>query len=542
MTSGLSVLGEPLLQRMGGLVALLALELLAVSIWLDTRALTEAQGLTALVADRGADAVRFIIASALIVLIFGHSSTTLRLRQLSAHLIGRGIAWPLLVAHLGLAILFAGFSAILFGTRLSAASDNVLAAVWIATGVTAAVCAALAFSPLTIWTRLFRSLRPVLTFALAVSIAVSVVGWLALTFWQPLSRATLWVAYALLRMFAPEVSADPSALIIGTPEFSVLVSRECSGYEGLGLILVFTTAWLWFHRTEWRFPHALVIIPIGLATGWMLNCVRIAALVYIGISGAPDIALGGFHSQAGWLGFNAVALGICLVTRRVDWLTANRPDVVGSATTNPTAPYLMPFVALLAGSMVSLLMSGDFEWFYSIRVIAAGAALWYFRGSLLTLDWRIGWQSVGLGVLVFGIWMGLEPLVSDGVRTSMPLALSGAPESVRILWLVVRVLGAVVTVPIAEELAFRGFLLRRFTSADFELVNRQSVTVIAFVLSSLAFGVLHGDRWLAGTIAGAIYAMAFLRRGSVGDAVAAHAATNALIATWVLAGGSWRLW
>jgi hypothetical protein len=36
--------------------------------------------------------------------------------------------------------------------------------------------------------------------------------------------------------------------------------------------------------------------------------------------------------------------------------------------------------------------------------------------------------------------------------------------------------------------------------------------------------------------------MAFLRRGSVGDAVAAHATTNVLIAAWVLVGGSWQLW
>ena len=90
-----------------------------------------------------------------------------------------------------------------------------------------------------------------------------------------------------------------------------MISRECSGYEGLGLILVFTTAWLWFHRADWRFPQALVLIPVGLATIWIFNCLRIAALLLIGTAGAPAIALGGFHSQAGWLGFNVVALGIC---------------------------------------------------------------------------------------------------------------------------------------------------------------------------------------------------------------------------------------
>jgi exosortase E/protease (VPEID-CTERM system) len=542
VTSGFAASPASLLQRLGGLGGLLAFELVAISIWLDTRALSEAQGLTALVAERGAEALRFIVGSALIVLIFGHSSPTLRLRQLSAELVDRGIAWPLLVAHLCLAVLFTGISSILFGTRLPAAFDNALAGVWVATGVAAVAVAALAFTPFTHWRRLFRSVRPVLTFAFAVSVAGLMFGWLALTYWQPMSRLTLWVAYVLLRPFAPDVSADPSTLIIGGPEFSVFISQECSGYEGLGLILVFTAAWLWFHRADWRFPHALVIVPIGLAAAWMFNCVRIAGLVYIGISGAPDIALGGFHSQAGWLGFNAVALGICLVTRRVAWLATTQKQPAASATSNPTAVYLMPFLAMLAGAMVSQLASGDFEWTYGIRVIATAAALWYFRDSYRAFDWRAGWPSVGLGVVVFAIWISLEPLVTGGMRTTMPLALNEAPDYGRIAWLVLRLLGAVVVVPLAEELAFRGFLLRRFVSADFELVSRRSVTWIAILLSSLAFGVLHGDRWLAGTIAGGIYALAFLRRGSVGDAAAAHATTNVLIATWVLVIGNWQLW
>lgn len=43
-------------------------------------------------------------------------------------------------------------------------------------------------------------------------------------------------------------------------------------------------------------------------------------------------------------------------------------------------------------------------------------------------------------------------------------------------------------------------------------------------------------------LAGLIYAFAFLRRGRIGDAVIAHATTNAFLAGWVLAGGRWYLW
>jgi len=124
----------------------------------------------------------------------------------------------------------------------------------------------------------------------------------------------------------------------------------------------------------------------------------------------------------------------------------------------------------------------------------------------------------------------------------MPPALSMATAPVRIAWLLLRIAGAIVTVPIAEELAFRGYVLRRLKSADFESVDLRSFSLIPLVLSSLMFGVLHGQRWIAGTIAGMLYAMVMRRRGSLGDAIVAHATTNALIAALVLSGGSWSLW
>jgi membrane protease YdiL (CAAX protease family) len=47
---------------------------------------------------------------------------------------------------------------------------------------------------------------------------------------------------------------------------------------------------------------------------------------------------------------------------------------------------------------------------------------------------------------------------------------------------------------------------------------------------------------VAGTIAGALFAFAQLRRGSIGDAVVAHAVSNALVAVAVLGFGRWDLW
>jgi exosortase E/protease (VPEID-CTERM system) len=518
--------------------------------WLDTLSLQGAGTLATLVAPRGPGTLRYVVvrcvvAFAMVSLIFGKSQPTSQVRA-CADLVRDRIAWPPLLAHLGVTLLFAGLSSILFGPQLPTALNGALIALWIVSGLTSAGLAAVAFMPAAFWLQLFRSVRHVLAFALVVSVGAYAFARMALTFWQPLSRGTLGLAYAMLHPFVPAVTADPASFMIGARDFQVQITAECSGYEGLGLILVFTSAWLWFHRTEWQFPQALALVPCGLLAIWIINSMRVAALVLIGIAGAPDIALGGFHSQAGWLGFTAVALGICAVARRLPWLRKGDADTSSSpspeSVSNPTAAYLVPFMAILAGSMVAQLGSKGFEWLYPIRVIASAAALWYFARRYRTLNWRIGWTSIGLGFLAFVIWVSLEPLVGTGLQVSMPLALSQAPARWEITWLAFRILGAVVTVPLAEELAFRGFLLRRFDSSDFQSVNWPSVSWFAILLSSVTFGVLHGERWLAGTIAGVIFASALLRRRSIGDAVAAHATANALIAGWVLVGGHWQLW
>ena len=103
-------------------------------------------------------------------------------------------------------------------------------------------------------------------------------------------------------------------------------------------------------------------------------------------------------------------------------------------------------------------------------------------------------------------------------------------------------MGAIVTVPIAEELAFRAFIMRRLISPEFDAVALTRWTVAAIAVSSLAFGLMHGSRWIGGTVAGLLYAAVMVRRGRLSDAITAHAVTNALLAVWVLSRGEWQFW
>ena len=67
------------------------------------------------------------------------------------------------------------------------------------------------------------------------------------------------------------------------------------------------------------------------------------------------------------------------------------------------------------------------------------------------------------------------------------------------------------------------------------------MTWFAVAASSILFGALHHE-WIAGTIAGSLFAYGFYRRGSIGDAIYAHASANAILAAYVLMTGRWSLW
>ena len=124
---------------------------------------------------------------------------------------------------------------------------------------------------------------------------------------------------------------------------------------------------------------------------------------------------------------------------------------------------------------------------------------------------------------------------------SFPGELAQYPKVWAVSWLAFRIAGSVIVVPLAEELAFRGFLVRRLISSDFIAVSPGRFTWPSFLISSVLFGALHG-RWLAGTLAGLLYGLALYRRRELSDSVVAHATTNALIAAHVVTTGDWLLW
>ena len=533
-----------ILFRLLTLAVLFAGELLVISVGADGDALANRGGLLRVLAAWGPWILKCIVGFAALFVTFGYLKSKSIFDTISQRLTAVPIARGLLAAHFGAILLAGSLTVALYKSSISGFQADLIAGSWMVVGAAAIAFAAFAFVPLAAWIQMVRGTGYLWLYTLIAVVAACVAGNASRSLWRPMGRLTFSMVEGLLRLVASGVTADPVKMIIGTGKFRVEIAEQCSGFEGAGLMLAFSVVWLCLFRRECRFPQALLLIPAGVIVIYLLNAVRIAALILIGSAGAPDIAVGGFHSQAGWIAFNVVALGFSVAARRMPYFTLNPPHAESSARSieNPTAAYLVPFLMILGAGMVSGAMSGSFEWLYPLRFFAAAGALWMFRNRYSKLDWRVGWLGPTIGVGVFLLWIGLDRLMGAPVATAMPAALGASSAVARITWISFRVLAATITVPIAEELAFRGFLLRRLISQDFESVAFTRFTWFALLVSSALFGALHGSLWFAGIVAGLLYSFAVIRRGRIGEAVAAHATTNGLLAVYVLVYGAWHLW
>ena len=544
----LSLPERPLLdvfvQRILLLALLFAAELIVLSIWLDGDALAHRAGLLRVMRDWGALIVRGVVGFGAIFVTFALMRYKAALTALSAHLGQSSIRRSLLAAH-GAAM--AIFVALSFSLYEAGAQSSLIAAGWWVAGGCGIAFAALAFLPMGTWALLVRSTGYLWAYALVAAAAACAAGNMGRWFWHLANSVrgfTFTLTKIFLSPFVASIFANPQAMIIGTQRFSVHIAPECSGLEGVALIVTFGVLWLSLFRKDCRFPQALALLPLGAALAFVLNAARLAALILIGNAGARQIALGGFHSQAGWIAFSAVAMGFCFAAQRVPWFTAaprNHASFV-SLGENATAAFLLPFLVILAAGMIATAAAGSFPWLYPLRFFAAAAALWIFRKRYTNLSWKCDWVAPAIGAVVFVLWIALDRFSNAGAEAGVPAALLTSSRAVTATWITFRVLAAVITVPLAEELAFRGFLLRRLVAADFEFVSFRRLTWFSLLGSSVAFGLMHGGYWLAGSLAGVLLALTVSRRGSIGEAVVAHATANALLAGYVLLYHQWHLW
>ena len=216
------------------------------------------------------------------------------------------------------------------------------------------------------------------------------------------------------------------------------------------------------------------------------------------------------------------------------------------------APFalFMAFIGLdeglrfLAGRGIFHLAESALYYLYPLKALAVAMLLYRYRREYSELSLRelkklpVTCAVCMLGLLVFALWIRMDwTFAATGSPQGFnPTLLPGA--GLQLFMTISRVAGAVLVVPLMEELFWRSFLMRYMVDADFDRVPLGSFSWLSFLVTVLLFGLEH-HFILAGMMAGAIYSIILYKSRSLTQCVLAHGVTNLALALYVLVSGKW---
>ena len=187
--------------------------------------------------------------------------------------------------------------------------------------------------------------------------------------------------------------------------------------------------------------------------------------------------------------------------------------------------------------------------FYPIRFAVVAAILILVARPYIPLRASSPWASIGMGILVFGIWITPDLLFSyrHYWLFENPLtgpAASSLPAAIQrnLVFLLIRAVGSTVLVPILEELFWRGWMMRWLIHLNFLKVPMGQYAPSSFWIVAVLFASEHGPYWEVGLVAGVLYNWWLIRTRNLADCILAHAVTNGLLSVYVVATGQWQYW
>jgi len=223
-------------------------------------------------------------------------------------------------------------------------------------------------------------------------------------------------------------------------------------------------------------------------------------------------------------------------------------------TTSPL-PYVVPMVAFLMLTAIEgflpkvegSLHPVGYPIGYTVKIVVVVVLCWLCRSAWRDLKpWPRGAAlvlAVALGVLVTVLWVGLDGLYPEfavlGTRVAFdPTVL---PRLGEIAFLIVRMAGLVLVVPLVEELFWRSFLVRWVIDPDFARVPIGRVTPLAAAVTSAMFAVAHPE-WLPALLTGLAWAGLLWKTKSVSACLVSHSVANLGLGLYVLSRGAWKFW
>lgn len=244
---------------------------------------------------------------------------------------------------------------------------------------------------------------------------------------------------------------------------------------------------------------------------------------------------------------------------------------------SPSFPFVAPLLLFLGMLMLEGDEDGSKYTMYALKTALVGALIVWIWPRLPRIRIKEFWLSLAVGVVGVLVWVGLEPWLvwgqdkhEGGFNPYQFGEEFGYSLTVVYALFLVRIFGATVIVPIAEELFWRGFLMRflinpnadkyrapkdkldtlawldydldRFTYDRWYQNPLGQYRPVSFWGTTFAFSLVHGSFWVLAIIYAVMIGWLFCRTKSLGDAIFAHGVTNLLLGFYVIYTGNYWFW
>jgi uncharacterized protein len=191
------------------------------------------------------------------------------------------------------------------------------------------------------------------------------------------------------------------------------------------------------------------------------------------------------------------------------------------------------------------LTGSDLLLLYPVKALAVAGLLAFFwrrfeefrLGDLL--KWKDTVLAVLVGAVVFVLWINMDWTLGEAAPGFDPTLVDDPALGTALI--AFRLFGAVLVVPVMEEIFWRSFLLRYVIANDFRKVPVGTYTLPSLLIVSVLFALAH-HLIVAAFVTSVIYTLLLYRTRSIAQCTLAHAVTNLILGGYVLATGAWVLW
>jgi uncharacterized protein len=206
---------------------------------------------------------------------------------------------------------------------------------------------------------------------------------------------------------------------------------------------------------------------------------------------------------------------------------------------------LEQLLRFLASKGLVNLSARDLLFLYPVRAVAVAVLLLFFlraytelRGRDL-LRWKDTLLAVLVGIGVFLLWITMDWTIGAHAPGYDPTLVDD--PTMRVALISFRLFGAVLVVPLMEELFWRSFLLRFVIAHEFEKIPVGTFTWPSLLIVSVLFALAH-HLIIAAFVTSVAYTLLLYRTRSIAQCTLAHAVTNLILGVYVMHTGSWQLW